>query len=234
MKLVVFTSFKGGCGKSTTLIAVASVLAEMGRRVALFEADDNTPLTIWRDNAQANGLWDEACTVYDAQSLDAFEASYEKAEADGCEIALIDTRGGNSELNQIILLNSSLTIIPSSLTYYEIHEALQSIRYVVELQKRIGAEHPVGLSLNRFPAGKLTLSEQDSLDALETVPCFDTRLGSRKAFADLGALGLLHMHHRNLLDTPGKRISASHTKVALQEAQALTDEILATLKAEEA
>ena len=234
MKMVVFTSFKGGCGKSTTLIAAASVLAEMGKRVALFEADDNTPLTIWRRNAEANGLWDEACSVYDAQTLEAFEASYEQAEADGCEIALIDTRGGNSELNQVILLNSSLTIIPSSLTYYEIHEALQSMRYVVELQKRIDAVHPVGLSLNRFPNGKLSLSEQDGLDALDTVPVFETRLGARKAFADLGALGLLHMHHRNLLATPGKRISASHTQVALQEARALTREILQTLEEEEA
>ena len=48
MKLIAFTSFKGGSGKSTTLMAVASILAERGMKVACFEADDNEPLATWR------------------------------------------------------------------------------------------------------------------------------------------------------------------------------------------
>ena len=41
------------------------------------------------------------------------------ATADGCEIGLIDTRGGGSDLNQAILLNADVTVIPTSLSAME-------------------------------------------------------------------------------------------------------------------
>jgi cellulose biosynthesis protein BcsQ len=194
MQLVVLTSFKGGSGKTTTLIAAASLLAQKGMRVALFEADENEPLTAWNRTTGNRGTWDDRCTVYRA-----------------LEIGLIDTRGGGSEFNQVILMNAAMVIIPSSLTVLEINESLQTMRYVSEFQKRVGQACPVALSLNRTPTGQLP---------------------ARQAFADISGLGHLHRYHQMLLESPGKWIAASHLAVALAEARAFADELLAALQEE--
>jgi cellulose biosynthesis protein BcsQ len=215
-------------------MAAASVLAENGVKVGLFEADDNEPLAAWNRAANNRGTWDERCTVYRALDVSQFETAFETAEADGCDIVLIDTRGGGSEFNQVILMNAAIVIIPSSLTVLEINDSLQTERYVVEFQKRVGQVCPVVLSLNRTPTGRLSSSEQDSLEALSTLPCFEAKLSSRQAFADISGLGHLHRYHQMLLDSPGKRIAASHIGVALAEARVFADELLNALSDEEA
>jgi cellulose biosynthesis protein BcsQ len=63
MQLIAFASFKGGCGKTTTLMAMAAMLTARGRRIALFEADDNKPLALWRRRADARGQWDARCAL---------------------------------------------------------------------------------------------------------------------------------------------------------------------------
>lgn len=233
MKLVAFTSFKGGSGKTTTLMAVAAMLAERGMKVAAFEADDNEPLAVWEQYGRQIGTWDENCRIYSALDLDGFEQSYAKAEADGCEIGLIDTRGGGSELNQAILMNAAMTIVPTSLSVIEIDEALQTMRYVIEFMKSVGIQHPVGIAVNRVPTGKLSKGEQDSLDILKTLPCFDAKLPTRRIYSEIKGLGHLHLYHKALLDNPSKRIAANHTQVALVEARAFADELLASLEGEE-
>lgn len=81
-------------GKSTTLMAVASILAEKGVKIACFEADDNEPLSAWQEYGRQINTWDDNCRIFGALDVDQFGASYEEAEAAGCEIGLIDTRGG--------------------------------------------------------------------------------------------------------------------------------------------
>ena len=231
MKLIAFTSFKGGSGKSTTLMAVASILAERGMKVACFEADDNEPLATWRDYGNEIGTWDEAkCAVYGALDLDEFEKSYEAAEKDGCQIGLIDTRGGGSDLNQAILMNASLIVIPTGLSVIEIDEALETLRYVVEFMKTMKIDRPVGLSLNRVPMGRLSKGEESSLDVLKDMPTFDAKIPARRIYSEIKGLGLLHLYHKRLTETPSKRIAAGHTEVALIEMRSFTDELLAALE----
>lgn len=232
MKLVAFTSFKGGSGKTTTLMAVAAMLAERGMKVACFEADDNEPLAVWERYGRQIDAWDDNCRIYAALDLDSFEEAYAAAEQDGCEIGLIDTRGGGSELNQAILMNAAMTIIPTSLSVIEIDEALQTMRYVAEFMKSVGIEHPVGIAVNRVPTGKLSRGEQDSLEILKEMPCFDARLPTRRIYSEIKGLGHLHLYHKALLANPSKRIAANHTQVALIEARAFTDELLAGLEEE--
>lgn len=76
MKLVTFTSFKGGAGKSTALMAAVPGLLASGKRLALLEADENDTLALWRSNARDSGTWDEAVTIHEAADLGSFEASY--------------------------------------------------------------------------------------------------------------------------------------------------------------
>ena len=163
------------------------------RRIALFEADDNQPLALWRRHAEARGQWDARCALYPALDLDALERAFEAAESDGCDIALVDTRGGGSEFNQTILLNAALIVVPTNLSSIEVDEALQTLRYVIELMRSAGELRPLGLAINRVTPGRLSAGERDGLEILKTLPIFEARLSSRRVFADLKGLGHLHL-----------------------------------------
>ncbi len=226
MKLIAFTSLKGGAGKSTALMAAASILVEAGRRIACFEADDNKPLSAWRGNGLAAKTWDDNCRLYAAFDTDQFAKAVEQAMADGCEIGLIDTRGGGSDLNQTILLNSDVTVIPTNLSVMELDEALQTLQYVIEVHQAAGMDGAYGLLINRIPTTALSRMEQENLDTLSTMPLFETTLPTRRAYADIKALGHLHLHHRLLMTRPEKRVMANHIRMALTEARKFTAELL--------
>ena len=69
MKLISCCSFKGGAGKTTALMGLCSAFATQGKSVALFEADENRPLTKWKENAIRHNAWDPNCEVFIADEM---------------------------------------------------------------------------------------------------------------------------------------------------------------------
>lgn len=80
MKLITCCSFKRGAGKTTALMGLCAAYASIGRRVALFEADNNRPLTRSKDNALRSNAWDPRCEIFVADEMSLLEAAYEGAE----------------------------------------------------------------------------------------------------------------------------------------------------------
>ncbi len=80
MKLLTFCSFKGGAGKTTALMGLCAAFASDGKRLALFDADENRPLTRWeRETALRSNTWGSFCEVYAAEEMALLEAAYEDA-----------------------------------------------------------------------------------------------------------------------------------------------------------
>ncbi len=229
MKQITFASFKGGAGKTTAVMAATSALAEMGKRIALIDADENFPLFEWKDRSAAKGTWSNRVTVFEADDLRSFEQAFENAAADGVDYTLIDTRGGGSELNNACLINTNLVIIPSALTQLDMTQALSTFEHVIELHSSMDVEITTALLIQRLPAGKLTISQKQDLAALSELPCCETQLHNRDAFASLGKRGLLHLVHARMMDDPLKRISANHMATAMDEARALAKDLLEAL-----
>ena len=69
MKLVTFAGWKGGTGKTTALMAATSALIKQGRRVTLFEADENRPIARWQENAKQTGTWSDGCQIEHVDDL---------------------------------------------------------------------------------------------------------------------------------------------------------------------
>jgi len=210
-------------------MAVTSALSQMGKRVALIDADENLPLLEWRENAMKADTWSDIITVHEADDLRSFEKAFVEASQSDTDYALIDTRGGGSELNNACLINTDLVIIPSALTTLDMTQALTTFEHVVELHQTMAMDITTALLIQRVPVGKLTVSQRQDLNALSELPCCETRLHSRDAFAALGKRGLLHRVHASLKDDPVKRISAGHLAAAMDEAQALTNDLLEAL-----
>ena len=227
MKLITFASFKGGAGKTTSLMAAAGALAAQGYKVGLFEADENEPLSAWRDYAQDKGTWDERCAIRSTMDLGAFETAYEAFEQDGFDIVMADTQGGGSDLNATILASSDLIVIPTALTRIDVDSTLDTYAFVDTLfqdQDITGVD--VGILVTQLPTGKLTAAAQFCLETVENLPSFDCRLPSRSAFADLKSLGMLHLYHAALSAIPAKRIAATHIATAMKDADRLAADLL--------
>lgn len=226
MKLITFASLKGGAGKTTALMAVCSSLAAQGRKVALLEADPNTPLENWRDEARDFQTWDENCAIFPADTPLNLDASFGKAEAGGYEIALVDTQGGGSELNNSILVNSHVVIVPSALSPLDLDAAVDTIEYAAQLFIEEKLEIPMALLLQRIPVGRMTKSMMADMLVLDSLPQFETRLHERDAFRSIKSRGMLHMLYARLAADPMHRIGAGHIRKAMDEADAFTNELM--------
>lgn len=229
MKMITLSSFKGGAGKTTAVMAVTSVLADMGKRIALIDTDENVPLIDWRETATRADTWSDNIAVFEADDMRSFEAAYEEAASKDYNYILVDTRGGGSELNNICLINTDLVIIPSALTTLDMTQGLTSFEHVIELHQAEGKSIATALLFQRVPIRKLTVSQRADLEALSELPCCETRLHNRDAFAALGKRGLLGRSIQQIKDDPMKRISANHMTTAMEEAHALTNDLLETL-----
>ncbi|WP_136661795.1 AAA family ATPase [Nitratireductor sp. XY-223] len=230
MKQITFASFKGGAGKTTAAMAVTSALSQKGERIALIDTDENMPLIEWRNNALKAGTWSDQIGVFEADDLRSFEKAFEDSEKQKFDYAVIDTRGGGSELNNACVINTHLVIIPSALTQLDMTQALTTFEHTIGLHQQMGMQIPTALLIQRVPVQKLTVSQRQDLAALSELPCFETHLHARDAFASLGKRGLLHLVHEQMRSDPMRRISASHLAVAMDEVQALANDFLEALE----
>lgn len=236
MKLITFASFKGGAGKTTSLMAACGAMAARGMKVGLFEADENVPLSNWREAGRAKNTWDESCEIAHAADLPAFEQAYEKFENQGIEVAIADTQGGGSDLNTTILASSDLIVLPMALTKLDLNSTLDTYEFVANLLEDPDIpDIPVGVLITQFKtSGKLNASEAECLGIAESLPSFDCRLPARNAFQDIASLGMLHLYRDALASIPAKRIAATHITTAVKDSNALITDLLDAVGVEHA
>lgn len=221
MKLVTCCSFKGGAGKTTALMGLCSALAMEGKTVALFEADENRPLTRWKENALRRNAWDPHCEVFVADELSLLEAAYEDADSRKFDFALADTHGGSSELNNTIIASSNFLLVPTMLTPLDVDEALATYRYIIELLMGENLTIPTAMLRQRVPVGRLTTSQRNVWEMLEALPLTNAPLHERDAFAAMKERGMLHLTIQNIGADPSMRLVLHNLQGAMEELQIL-------------
>ena len=226
MKIISLVSFKGGVGKTTTLQMLSSALLARGHRVALIESDDNVPLNQWRENARQQGTWDEALDIFPAGSAGAVIEAMEAAEAAGVDYLLVDTHGGGSDLNNAVITNSSLVIVPTAITSADLPRTIETLAYLTKVRKTEGLDGSLVLAIliTRLPL-VVNKSRQDEIDALSRLPVFQTHVRDRDALARMERTGLLHLTLAQR-EASGSKVSATHFRTAMRETLELGDEVL--------
>lgn len=217
MKLITCCSFKGGAGKTTALMGLCSAMVAAGKRVALFEADENRPLTRWRENATRHNAWDTMCEIFVADELPLLESAYAQAEANNFDYALADTHGGSSELNNTIIASSQLLLVPTMLTPLDADEALATYRYIIELLVGENLVVPAAILRQRVPVGRLTSSQRTVLEMLGELPLTDRPMYERDAFAAMKDRGMLHLNVRSAQTNPTMRLALRNLTTAMEE-----------------
>ena len=229
MKSVALVSFKGGAGKSTAAMAMTSAMVASGRRVAMIDADENAPLVAWREKARTLDLWSDACSVMRGDDLPALETAIVAATDAKADVAIIDTRGGGSELNNAIIANAEAVIVPTALTGLDIGSALSTFEHAVRFVHDMGLATPVRLLIQRVPVGRLTVSQAQDLEALSSLPRCKPVLHARDAFGSISKRGMLHLLLERSRSDLRQRITTTHLATAMAEAEALRVDVETTM-----
>ncbi|ORE93254.1 ParA family protein [Aurantimonas sp. 22II-16-19i] len=158
MQVLASVSFKGGSGKSTIVLALASAFADAGARVLVIDADPNAPLMRWSHMA---GRPD---TIRVLPALDS--AQLEKAAQGGrayFDVVIIDSEGSRRSLGMQSAVLADAVLVPCRLS---VLDAIEAIGVDILLRSTTGRST---IPLAYVPSATTMLSwrERTARDALE-------------------------------------------------------------------
>jgi chromosome partitioning protein len=186
ISVIVFASSKGGAGKSTSAVLLASELAESGRRVTVIDADPNRPVSIW---AKLPGKPD-ALTVIEDPTEDTIITSIEDA-ARRSSFVIVDLEGTASMMVAYAISRADLVIIPSQPSQLDAAQAAKAVRLVRKQEEAFRISIPMAVLFTRTNAAIRTrdLKRIDANFEKNGVAVFGVRIIERAPYRAVFAYG---------------------------------------------
>lgn len=219
MPTIVFASPKGGAGKSTSAVLLATMLAGQGANVAIIDADPNKPVSRWGKLAGKP----DTLTVIDAVSEDTITDTIDQTAAQAAFV-IVDLEGTASMMVSHAMSRADLVVIPSQGSQLDASEAVKAIRLVQTQERVFRRAIPFAILLTRTSTAIRPRSLQSIVAefAANNVPVFATQMHERDAFRAIFAFG----------GTLGELDPSQVTNIpaAIANAHAFTAEVIAILK----
>jgi chromosome partitioning protein len=218
MPVITFASPKGGAGKTTSCLTLATQLAQAAA-VTIIDADANHPIAAWSRLPNKP----EAITVVDdvteANILDKIE---EAARRD--TFVLVDLEGTASLTAALAISAADLVIIPLQASQLDAAQAARAIGQVKQQERVARRSIPMRVVFTRFSAAIRTRTAKHLQGELAEngVACLQTQLLEREAFKAMFSFG----GPLELLDTN----QVSNRAKAIENARAYAAEVVAILK----
>ena len=147
MAVIALASPKGGCGKSTTAIALAGAYAEQGYAVRIIDADPRQRIIRW---AEA-GLSGPGISVATARA-ESIVAAIRTAE-DEAQIVIIDVEGSANMVVPLAIAHANFVLIPANPSAPDVEDAISTVQIVQDTPSRGGGYVPHGLLWTRVSTG---------------------------------------------------------------------------------
>ena len=150
MQVITIVQTKGGSGKTTTAMLLASAALDAGRRVTLIDGDVNAQLGRWRDSFELAAwetvkkpAWPEALSILSPpETVEGLLALLEGEEARGVDLLVIDTRPGTHTDTEDFCLVSDLVLIPARPVFAEWEMTHRAVLWMDDLRASIAeGEH---------------------------------------------------------------------------------------------
>ena len=221
MPTVAFATPKGGAGKSTSAVLLATELAHRGVAVTVIDADPNRPVSQW---AKRPGC-PETVTVIDGVSEDSIIETIENAAAKTAFV-VVDLEGTASMTVAYAISRSDLVVIPTQGSQLDAAEAAKAIRLIRQQEKAFGRRIPYAILFTRTsPAIKPRTFQHIRNEFVDHgVPVFQTQVHDRDAFRAIFSFG----GTLEALDPD----QVGNLSAAISNARAFAGEVIARLREE--
>lgn len=179
MKTVGIVSRKGGVGKSTIAVHLASLAAEEGYKVALIDMDLQASCVAWRRKREDAGV-----VVASATAAELPERIKACARL-GADYVFIDTRPDIGEIAQAVIRESDVVLVPTGTTVVDLESIAGTLKMVRQMKT------PAHVIFNRVPARSKDLREAQGILKQIGQPYAPGHLVERMAYPRAMGLGLV-------------------------------------------
>jgi chromosome partitioning protein len=178
MPTIVFVSPKGGAGKTTAALLLASQLAA-SYDVTLIDADPNRPIKAW---ASGGNTPKRLAVVSDVDEDNIIERIEEAAQTS--PIVVVDLEGTAAKIVVLAVSQADLAVIPIQGSQLDAEQASRAIKVIKQREKMTGRALPYAVLLTRtnpvIRTRTMSHIQKGLIDA--GVPVMETELNDREAF----------------------------------------------------
>ena len=210
---------KGGSGKTTTVLALATTIAEAGASVSIVDADPNKPISDWFE-----GKTDQKVRIRN----DATESNIRVVideEAAKSQFVFVDLEGTASRLAARTIMRSDLTIIPLAGTALDAKQAARAVGLIRESEEDAGRKISFALAFNRTSPPPFTKKiEREIAKQMEDagLPILRTHLHKRESY------NAMFMKQKTLAELDPAQING--LEAARENAHEFANEVIELLK----
>jgi chromosome partitioning protein len=186
MPTIVFASPKGGVGKSTAAVLLATELASHGGSITMIDADPNRPLTQWASRPGKP----EKLSVIGTTAEDSIIDTIEKA-ALLTTFVIVDLEGTASMMAGYAMSRADLVIIPAQGSHLDATEAVKAIKLVKGQERAFQKKIAYAILFTRTSAAirPRTLQSIEAEFREQKIPMFGSQIHEREAYRAMFAFG---------------------------------------------
>lgn len=220
MPVITFANPKGGAGKTTSALLLASSLTARGARLTLIDADPERWITQW----SGLGLVPDSLQLVSDVTEDGIVDLIDDAAA-RAQFVIVDLEGTASLMVANALGMSDLVVVPTQGGSMDARGAAKTIRLLRNQERLARRSIAHAVLLTRTSAAVASRSLRNVREQLSAagIPVFSTPIVERAAFRDIFDYGGL------LRDLPAERVS--NLARAVENADAFAAEVLVRLEA---
>ena len=222
MPVIVMASPKGGVGKSTCAVLLASEFARMGAEVTVLDCDPNKSLSRWASRGMPIGV-----SLLSDIGRSEIVPAIRNADGDG-KIVIVDLEGIASQLVSRAISQADLVIVPMQATALDAEIGSEALALVREEEDALGRKIRQAVVLTKTSAAVKSRVQKELEEQLRGagIDVIEPSLVARSAFSEIFAYGgdLAAMMNDPKMMTGGK------VEKALENAQRFAEAVYERLK----
>ena len=249
MKVITLIQTKGGSGKTTLAMTIASAALAKEQKVQMFDGDVNKQLLSWQPaymDADWGHVekpdWPERVQIDEPpENVEALYERLEQLEENGTDLVIFDTRPGSYESTEDYAIAADMVLIPARPAQAEWRLVLSAFEWMAELQATLAENE-------RFPqvrsvianvptkiiqaaagvgkSGSLPKRDKEVLDNILQTPHLDTMIPNSRILEHLLYHGPLPVAEKAHRQARAGTLMANNFEDLTQIAVSLYDEII--------
>ena len=178
MPTIVFVSPKGGAGKTTAALVLATQLARAAP-VTVIDADPNHPIKTWADAADVLDTFKVISTADEENIIDRIEEA-----AASTPFVIVDLEGTAAKIVLLAISQADLVVVPTQGSQLDAEQASRALCVIKQQEKMSRRPVPFAVLMTRTNVAirtRTTAHIQVSL-AEANIPVLKTQLHEREAY----------------------------------------------------